>query len=93
MPEICISEYVQKNAESNERLAPYTAAMAEVARTFEGVTFVDLFAEISELSQLHSNRGLVKLYERFLLTRSERVADLLKARGVALFAGPPKAKN
>jgi hypothetical protein len=50
--------------------------------------FVDLFAEIAELSDLHSNRGLVRLYERFLLTRSERVAKQLRDRGVALFGGP-----
>lgn len=50
--------------------------------------FVDLFAEIAELSDLRSNRGLVRLYERFLLTRSERVARALRDRGVALFAGP-----
>lgn len=50
--------------------------------------FVDLFAEIAELSDLRSNRGLLRLYERFLATRSERVADRLRARGVALFGGP-----
>ncbi len=50
--------------------------------------FVDLFAEIAELSDLRSNRGLVRLYERFLLTRSERVAQRLRDRGVALFSGP-----
>ena len=50
--------------------------------------FVDLFAEIAELSDLRSNRGLVRLYERFLATRSERVAQRLRDRGVALFSGP-----
>ena len=50
--------------------------------------FVDLFAEIAELSDLRSNRGLVRLYERFLVTRSERVAQRLRDRGVALFGGP-----
>jgi len=50
--------------------------------------FVDLFAEIAELSDLRSNRGLVRLYERFLAHRSERVARLLRERGVALFSGP-----
>jgi hypothetical protein len=49
---------------------------------------VDLFAEIAELSDLRSNRGLVRLYERFLLTGSQRVAVRLRERGVALFAGP-----
>ena len=56
-------------------------------------TFVDLFAEIAELSDLRSNRGLLRLYERFLHTRSERVAQLLKERGVALFAGPGGARK
>ncbi len=50
--------------------------------------FVDLFAEIAELSELRSNRGLVRLYERFLATRDERVAQRLRERGVALFSGP-----
>ena len=50
--------------------------------------FVDLFAEIAERSSLGTNRGLLRLYERFLLTRSERVAERLRARGVALFSGP-----
>lgn len=50
--------------------------------------FVDLFAEIAELSDLRSNRGLLRLYERFLQTRSERVAKQLRDRGVALFSGP-----
>jgi len=50
--------------------------------------FVDVFAEIAELSNLRSNRGLLRLYERFLATRSARVAELLRERGVALFSGP-----
>lgn len=60
----------------------------ELANRFED--FVDLFAEIAELSNLRSNRGLLRLYERFLTTRSARVAELLRERGVALFAGPGK---
>jgi hypothetical protein len=50
--------------------------------------FVDLFAEIAEISDLGSNRGLVRLYQRFLATGSARVAQRLRDRGVALFAGP-----
>jgi hypothetical protein len=50
--------------------------------------FVDLFAEIAELSDLRSNRGLLRLYERYLVSRDARVAKLLRDRGVALFAGP-----
>ena len=62
------------------------ALFAELSARFEA--FVDLFAEIAELSSLGSNRGLVKLYERFLLTRDGRVAERLRERGVALFGGP-----
>jgi len=50
--------------------------------------FADLYAEIAELADLRSDRGLLRLYERWQLTRSERVARLLRDRGVALFSGP-----
>ncbi len=62
---------------------------AELSDRFE--QFVDVFAEIAELSNLRSDRGLVRLYERYLTTRSVRVAELLRQRGVALFAGPGPA--
>ncbi len=55
--------------------------------------FVDLFAEIAELCDLRSNRGLVRLYERFLLTGSQRVAERLRERGVALFSGPGRPRT
>ncbi|HET9553871.1 MAG TPA: hypothetical protein VFP50_12950 [Anaeromyxobacteraceae bacterium] len=69
-----------------ERGAALEALYAELAERFE--QFADCFAEIAELADLTSNRGLLRLYERFQLTRSERVAEKLRARGVALFAGP-----
>ena len=57
--------------------------------------FVDLFAEIAELSELRSNRGLLRLYERFLLTGSERLARQLREHGVALAPGAwrPKVRH
>lgn len=55
--------------------------------------FVDLFAEIAELCELRSSRGLVRLYERFLLTGSQRVAEQLRDRGVALFSGPGRPRT
>ncbi len=58
----------------------------ELADRFEDL--VDVLAEIAEMQDLRSNRGLVRLYERFLHTGSERVAEKLRARGVALFGGP-----
>ncbi len=74
-----------------ERGAGLDALFGELSERFQ--QFVDLFAEIAEQSQLRSNRGLVKLYERFLLTRDARTAQLLKERGVALFAGPARGRK
>lgn len=64
---------------------------AELSGRFEELA--DLLAEVAELSELRSNRGLVRLYQRFLLTGSERVAERLRERGVALFAGPVKPRR
>ena len=72
-----------------ERGAALEALYAELSQRFD--QFVDCFAEIAELADLKSNRGLLRLYERFQLTRSERVAEKLRARGVALFGGPGPA--
>ncbi|MBK9519063.1 MAG: hypothetical protein IPO09_17290 [Anaeromyxobacter sp.] len=72
-----------------ERSAALAGLYAELSRRFEAL--VDCLAEVAELSELESNRGLLRLYERFLLTRSQRVAEKLRARGVALFAGPGPA--
>jgi hypothetical protein len=58
---------------------------AELGERFE--EFADLLAEIAEMQDLRSNRGLLRLYERFLHTGSARVAQMLRDRGVALFAG------
>jgi hypothetical protein len=44
--------------------------------------FVDVLAEISERSAMTSNAGVVQLYERWLRTGSERVAQRLRERGV-----------
>lgn len=66
------------------------ALFAELAERFPQL--VDLFAEIAELSELRSNRGLIRLYERFLMTGSERLAQRLRERGVALFAGPGRPR-
>jgi hypothetical protein len=44
--------------------------------------FVDVLAEISERSAMTSNIGVVQLYERWLRTGSERVAQRLRERGL-----------
>ena len=69
-----------------ERRRGLEALYAELSGRFG--LFVDCFAEIAELSELRSNRGLIRLYERYLRTGSARVATLLRERGVALLGGP-----
>ncbi len=83
---IAMGERAYSALADTERAPGFDGLYGELSDRFE--QFVDLFAEIAELSQLRSNRGLLRLYERFLLTRSERVAQLLRERGVALFSGP-----
>lgn len=74
----------------SERSTTLAGLYGELSHRFDA--FVDCFAEIAELADLESNRGLLRLFERWQLTRSERVAEKLRARGVALFSGPgPRA--
>ena len=83
---IAMGERAYDTLASSRGPAGATEIFGELAKRFE--EFVDLFAEIAEMQELRSNRGLVRLYERFLHTGSERVASQLRARGVALFGGP-----
>jgi hypothetical protein len=43
---------------------------------------VDVLGEVSELSALTSNSDVLRLYEKWLRTRSRRSGDLLAARGI-----------
>jgi hypothetical protein len=44
--------------------------------------FVDVLSEVSERTSLTSNTDLLRLYEKWLKTRSRRSGDLLAARGI-----------
>lgn len=44
--------------------------------------FVDVLCEVSERTALTSNSDLLRLYEKWLRTRSRRSGDLLAARGI-----------
>jgi hypothetical protein len=53
--------------------------------------YVDILSEISEESQLHDHRDVLRLYEKWLKTRSERTAAQLRKQGIQLDeAMPPK---
>jgi hypothetical protein len=45
-------------------------------------SFVDVLCEVSERTSLTSNSDLLRLYEKWLRTRSRRSGDLLAARGI-----------
>lgn len=88
-----VGYYIAMGERAYEALSGFERADGAVAQVYEELArrfpdLVDVLAEIAELSDLSSNRGLVKLYERFLATGSQRVAERLRERGVALFAGP-----
>ena len=44
--------------------------------------FVDVLGEVSERTAMASNADLLRLYEKWLRTRSRRSGDLLAARGI-----------
>jgi hypothetical protein len=58
----------------------FSGVFAELAEKF--VVFVDVLSEVSERSCCQSNSDLLRLYERWLKTRSPRSGQLLAERGV-----------
>jgi len=52
----------------------------ELCRKF--TTIVDLFSEVSERVAVTTNKGVVRLYERWVKTGSERLTRLLAEQGV-----------
>ena len=52
----------------------------ELAEKFSG--FVDVLGEVSERTGLTSNTDLLRLYERWLRTKSRRSGDLLVKQGI-----------
>ncbi len=62
------------------------ALYQELADKFHAL--VDLLAEVSERAAFGTNQGLVKVYERFLRTGSERMARLLCEQGVLPMSKP-----
>lgn len=62
------------------RTASFSGVYLELSGKFP--RFVDVLAEVSELSSLSSDAGVVQLYERWLRTGSEWIARKLRARGM-----------
>jgi hypothetical protein len=58
----------------------FTDVFDELAEKFGG--FVDVLTEVSERTGMTSNRDLLRLYERWLRTKSRRSGDLLAQQGI-----------
>ncbi|MHB8416891.1 MAG: hypothetical protein ACYDCL_02375 [Myxococcales bacterium] len=56
------------------------ALYQELSAKFLGL--VDLLGEVSDRTAVRTNQGLIRLYERYVKTGSERLARLLGERGV-----------
>ncbi len=72
-----------------ERRRQMAGPFGELCEKF--LAIADLLAEVSERVSLSNNRGLVRLYERWLCTGSRRMARLLAERGVLPTFEQPKA--
>lgn len=58
----------------------FTDAFDELSEKF--TAFVDILGEVSERTALTSNGDLLRLYEKWVRTKSRRSGDLLAARGI-----------
>ena len=58
----------------------FAAVFDELAGKF--TAFVDVLGEVSERTALSSNSDLLRLYEKWVRTRSRRSGDLLASRGL-----------
>src|SRR5262245_5481548 len=68
------------NALSRVESDTFSPVFAELAEKFIG--FVDVLSEVSERTACSSNGDLLRLYEKWLRTRSRRAGQLLVERGV-----------
>jgi hypothetical protein len=65
----------------------YAAVFGELAEKFS--SYVDVLAEVSDRTSLTSSGELLRLYEKWLRTRSRRSGDLLVERGIVPNASIP----
>jgi hypothetical protein len=79
-----VDYYIQLGEHAYASLArrdgPFGDVFDELSDKF--VAFVDVLSEVSEHSAMTSNAELLRLYEKWLRTKSRRSGDLLVARGI-----------
>jgi len=64
---------------------------AEMARKFQRL--VDVLHEVAEMSYVHSDKDVMRLYEIFIKTGSPRAREILTRLGVTPIAMPMSANN
>lgn len=72
----CLSDMSKKHSEKDF----FVETFGELSGKFPSV--VDIIAEISERSQTSSNQDVIKLYERWLLTKSQNLFERLQKMGI-----------
>jgi hypothetical protein len=80
-----IDYYISLGGSAYGRLAQvdddaFSDVFGEMASKF--VPLTDVLAEVSERAAFHRNRDLLRVYERWLRTRSQRDGDWLAGRGI-----------
>jgi hypothetical protein len=80
-----VDYYIQLGARAYGSLArqgddPFGEVFDELAGKF--TAFVDVLGEVSERTALSSNTDLLRLYEKWVRTKSRRSGDLLSSRGI-----------
>ena len=76
---ICVGERAYK-ALALLSSSAFKSVYAQLGKNFSG--FVDVLCEVSEHTALTSNTDLLRVYERWLKTRSTRTGELLARRGI-----------
>jgi len=79
-----VDYYVALGARAYQRLGEENAVLRPVFLDLgqRFAVFVDVLSEVSERSAVMSNNDLLRLYEKWLRTRSRRDGELLAERGI-----------
>ena len=74
--------YHQLSSSTNFKKQPelFSKIFSELASRF--VQWVDVITEVSEVSQFQTASDLLRLYEKFLRTGSQRMRELLSRQGI-----------
>ena len=82
-----IDYYIAMGGVAYNNLSHTVPTLSALQATFKDLahrfgTFVDILAEVSDSAFVHTHRDVLRLYEKWLKTRSERLAELLKKEGL-----------